>query len=46
VLNAEVRDRSMSLLMEPKRLHLDHDAIYPPSAQEALFVEAVTYCRS
>jgi len=43
VLNAEVRDRGLSHLLEPKRLQLEHDAVYGPSAQEALFIETATY---
>jgi len=43
VLNAEVRDRSLSHLMKSKLLQLDHDAVYQPSAQEDLFIETVTY---
>jgi glycosyltransferase involved in cell wall biosynthesis len=43
VLNSEVRNRDLSLLLEPKRLQLDHDAVYEPSEQEALFIETATY---
>jgi glycosyltransferase involved in cell wall biosynthesis len=43
VLNAEVKDRSLLHLLEPKRLQLDHDAVYEPSAHEALFIETATY---
>jgi glycosyltransferase involved in cell wall biosynthesis len=43
VLNAEVRDRNLSLLLEPKKLQRDHDIFHGPSAQEALFIETATY---
>lgn len=43
VVNAEVRDRSLSQLVEIKHLHLDRDTVYPPSAWEAFFIDTVTY---
>jgi glycosyltransferase involved in cell wall biosynthesis len=43
VVNAEVRDRSLSHLIESKLLKLDHDTVYQPAAQEDLFIDTVTY---
>ena len=43
VVNAEVRDRSLSQLIETKHLHLDKDVVYQPSSWEAFFINTATY---
>jgi len=43
VVNAEVRDRSLSRLVETKHLHIDSDIVYLPSTWEAFFINTVAY---
>lgn len=43
VANAEIWDRSLVKRQEHKRLHLDADTFYEPSARELLFIEAASY---
>ena len=43
VVNAEVRDRSLSQLVETKHLHIDNDTVYQPSSWEAFFINTVSY---
>ena len=43
VVNAEVRTRDMSRILEAQRLVLDHDREYEPEAMDALFVDTAAY---
>jgi abequosyltransferase len=43
VVNAEIWDRSLMKRQEHKRLHLDADTFYEPSARELLFIETASY---
>jgi glycosyltransferase involved in cell wall biosynthesis len=43
VVNAEVRDRNLRYVIEPKRVVMQQDEVYAPDNLEGLFVDAVAY---
>ncbi len=43
IVNAEVRDKSLQVRLDPKRLRLAADTFYEPSSREKLFTETANY---
>ena len=43
VVNAEVRDRKLSVILERRRIILQDNKVYVPSSMEHLFIDALSY---
>lgn len=43
VVNAEIRDRSVSTILEQQRIVMQENQVYAPSNMECLFVDALSY---